>query len=525
MLRGRSRGVAKNSRHTKGQAMDFYLPGVPIRKIRDVGLRLQAGGVGYYPGSRSPFVHIDTGNVRHWPRMTRKQLAKVFPRGNTVHVPRDGKPFSGYKKAKAKVAARKAEMIRTTRAARRFTQVAKAAPARPISRTNTNNGSLIGRLTNASTEATTTTSAEETSINFPKRLARLPKPATNRPVEGSPAQTAADKIVAQAVIAEAQAAEAQKQANEQTALTEADNSLQTDTDNLEQVEQAAIDFTSLPRPNPSEAFKQPIQVADTTQAPDPAPQDAEDLAGQPTPDETDSQTAVAQTTETDQQDANPTRELAALPQVREQPQPASSPIATADAKTVLNQLAGNDTSNNAAIPAQSAYASAQASQVGEIALPTAAPRAQLTNDRSVPKPGLTTLPQKAERPRLARLPQDLKNRIGEHQEMMATLPRRTQTPSTQAKANLTAPAGSVKALAKLTFAYGPSGMAHFAHLKQSTRTATFARLSRPIPHRLNALVIKPQSMVEQRFVKGPPTAPRDTRFTGPAIVRMAVRNF
>jgi uncharacterized protein YcbK (DUF882 family) len=103
MLRKRSRGVAKRSRHTRGQAMDFFIPGVPVSKIRKIALKMQDGGVGYYPSSRSPFVHIDTGSVRHWPRMTRKQLASVFPNGETVHVPSDGKPLPGYERALAKL--------------------------------------------------------------------------------------------------------------------------------------------------------------------------------------------------------------------------------------------------------------------------------------------------------------------------------------------------------------------------------------------------------------------------------------
>ena len=101
MLRGRSSGVAKNSQHTLGKAMDFYIPGVNLGKLRATGLRKHVGGVGYYPKSGSPFVHMDTGRVRHWPRMTRKQLARVFPNGRTLHVPSDGKPMAGYQLALA----------------------------------------------------------------------------------------------------------------------------------------------------------------------------------------------------------------------------------------------------------------------------------------------------------------------------------------------------------------------------------------------------------------------------------------
>ena len=103
MLRARSSGVAENSNHTQGQAIDFEIPGVPLPKIREVGLRLQRGGVGFYPSSGSPFVHLDTGSIRHWPRMTRDQLVKVFPDERTVHIPSDGQPLSGYALALADV--------------------------------------------------------------------------------------------------------------------------------------------------------------------------------------------------------------------------------------------------------------------------------------------------------------------------------------------------------------------------------------------------------------------------------------
>ncbi len=107
MLRKRGRGVARKSQHMLGRALDFYLPDVKLRKLRNVGLRMQGGGVGYYPRSGSPFVHFDVGRVRHWPRMNRKQLVSVFPRGKTLHVPSDGKPLPGYKQAMAAYKRRK----------------------------------------------------------------------------------------------------------------------------------------------------------------------------------------------------------------------------------------------------------------------------------------------------------------------------------------------------------------------------------------------------------------------------------
>ncbi len=86
MLRRRSSGVAEFSQHTLGKAIDFYIPGVPLERLREVGLRAQRGGVGFYPTSGSPFVHMDTGSVRHWPRMPEAQLASVLAKGQLKYA-------------------------------------------------------------------------------------------------------------------------------------------------------------------------------------------------------------------------------------------------------------------------------------------------------------------------------------------------------------------------------------------------------------------------------------------------------
>lgn len=57
-------GVAKNSMHTHGKAIDIRLPGRKLSDLRTAALSLQMGGVGYYPSSN--FVHLDTGHVRTW---------------------------------------------------------------------------------------------------------------------------------------------------------------------------------------------------------------------------------------------------------------------------------------------------------------------------------------------------------------------------------------------------------------------------------------------------------------------------
>tara|TARA_A200000113_G_scaffold169547_1_gene154414 strand:- start:328 stop:891 length:564 start_codon:yes stop_codon:yes gene_type:complete len=63
-LRKVSSGVAKNSFHMYGQALDMRMPGYRTSNIRKHAVSLKAGGVGYYP--KSNFVHVDSGNFRTW---------------------------------------------------------------------------------------------------------------------------------------------------------------------------------------------------------------------------------------------------------------------------------------------------------------------------------------------------------------------------------------------------------------------------------------------------------------------------
>ena len=164
MLRRRSRhsGVARYSQHTLGKAIDFYIPGVPLDKLRATAMRLQGGGVGYYPASGSPFVHLDVGNVRAWPRMTREQLVKLFPDGRTVHLPRDGKPLPGYQLALADL--------------QRNGNQRTAAPPRKRS--------LIAALFGAAQDT------EETDDNAAVRQnAAIPRSAVAKPVKPIPAPT------------------------------------------------------------------------------------------------------------------------------------------------------------------------------------------------------------------------------------------------------------------------------------------------------------------------------------------------
>lgn len=64
MLRRVTSGVAKNSYHMQGKAIDIRLRGCPTDKLRDVCIQARAGGVGYY--RKSNFVHVDVGPVRSW---------------------------------------------------------------------------------------------------------------------------------------------------------------------------------------------------------------------------------------------------------------------------------------------------------------------------------------------------------------------------------------------------------------------------------------------------------------------------
>src|SRR6478672_5358021 len=103
-LRRRGGGQAKASQHILGKAADIVFPDVPLKTLRNSALIQEWGGVGYYPTSGVPFVHVDTGRVRMWPRIPRLELAALFPSGKTRYLPLDGKPITpqDYKLAMAK---------------------------------------------------------------------------------------------------------------------------------------------------------------------------------------------------------------------------------------------------------------------------------------------------------------------------------------------------------------------------------------------------------------------------------------
>lgn len=61
-LRRIKRGVARNSLHTKGMAVDISIDGLSPRKLARIAKSLRLGGVGTYRN----FVHVDTGDIRYW---------------------------------------------------------------------------------------------------------------------------------------------------------------------------------------------------------------------------------------------------------------------------------------------------------------------------------------------------------------------------------------------------------------------------------------------------------------------------
>ena len=64
MLRSKSRGVAKNSLHMRGQAADLRLASRSVNQMAKAAVACRGGGVGRYSGSN--FVHMDCGQVRSW---------------------------------------------------------------------------------------------------------------------------------------------------------------------------------------------------------------------------------------------------------------------------------------------------------------------------------------------------------------------------------------------------------------------------------------------------------------------------
>jgi uncharacterized protein YcbK (DUF882 family) len=91
MLRRTVGGQASQSQHITGKAIDIHFPDIPVRQLRYSAMIRERGGVGYYPTSAIPFVHVDTARVRSWPRMTHDELALLFPKGRSKYMSAEGR--------------------------------------------------------------------------------------------------------------------------------------------------------------------------------------------------------------------------------------------------------------------------------------------------------------------------------------------------------------------------------------------------------------------------------------------------
>ena len=192
MFRGRSRnsGVAKNSQHTLGKAMDFYIPGVKLAKLRALAMQMQVGGVGYYPTSGSPFVHLDVGSVRAWPRMSRQELARIFPDGRTMHLPSSGRPLPGYQQAvadyKRRVGPKSIEIADTANGNRARSRDNLLTAMLPAPRSSAQEALEIQTGASGSNAGAPETYVDLVSLNIP-----LPGP---RPEEGTGAPNATASV-------------------------------------------------------------------------------------------------------------------------------------------------------------------------------------------------------------------------------------------------------------------------------------------------------------------------------------------
>ncbi|MGE0402791.1 MAG: YcbK family protein [Kofleriaceae bacterium] len=64
ILRKKGHQVARDSQHTHGNAIDFFIPRVATKTLHGWAKEQQIGGVGLYLDSG--FIHMDTGKVRYW---------------------------------------------------------------------------------------------------------------------------------------------------------------------------------------------------------------------------------------------------------------------------------------------------------------------------------------------------------------------------------------------------------------------------------------------------------------------------
>jgi hypothetical protein len=199
MLRRRSKAVSEHSQHMAGKAMDIRLPDVETARLRAIAMKLQYGGVGYY--ASSAFVHVDTGSVRAWPRMSEQQLVRLFPDGKTLHLPPSGKPLARYEEARLEVGARKAALgsagfgpsLGSIFAGLFRTDEPPAATAAAPARTAKPSAPAPGRITVASADDSLPQMPQAPSQPLPPEalaFAPLPPLPPRRPADGPAAPAA-----------------------------------------------------------------------------------------------------------------------------------------------------------------------------------------------------------------------------------------------------------------------------------------------------------------------------------------------
>ncbi len=189
MLKKTRGGQADNSQHINGKAADVHFPDVPVQRLRYSALVRERGGVGYYPTSAIPFVHVDTARVRAWPRLPRNELALLFPSGRTQHMPADGGPLTADdgRAARARLASAGGEMAA-------FLDIRRGgAPTRVALATPPQAPAAAARLPAQSAWNASATAAEPALAPLPAKLFEAPRIVASGPAP-APALPAKDRL-------------------------------------------------------------------------------------------------------------------------------------------------------------------------------------------------------------------------------------------------------------------------------------------------------------------------------------------
>ncbi len=189
-----------------GQAIDATFPDIPLKQLRWSAAIREVGGIGYYPTSGVPFVHVDTGPVRAWPRLPRSELALLFPDGKTKHQPADGGSLSRDDVRKARANTEVASQVATYFALRSHpkseTEIAMAeagvaswTPTLKAPPTQVERPAPAPRVAAVETEVV---ELEPAAAPLPK-LVQAPRPANSAAIRNRawPTQSARDASVAE----------------------------------------------------------------------------------------------------------------------------------------------------------------------------------------------------------------------------------------------------------------------------------------------------------------------------------------